>query len=82
MKIKLVDVNSKYPNLALLKLKAYYKAQGYKVGFNIKNPDIVYTSVVFPTENIKLTPDCFKAKKMKTKETINVEKALAEKEAM
>ncbi len=47
MKIKLVDVDSKIPNLALMKISAYHKEQGDKVGFDIPDPDKVYASVVF-----------------------------------
>lgn len=48
MKILLIDVDSKMPNLALMKLSAYHKAQGDDVSFNnTDDPDIVYASVIF-----------------------------------
>lgn len=47
MKIRLVDVDSKIPNLALMKISAYHKENGDKVGFDIPDPDKVYASVIF-----------------------------------
>lgn len=47
MKVLLVDVDSKIPNLALMKVSAYHKDQGHEVGFHISEPDLVYASVVF-----------------------------------
>lgn len=48
MKVLLIDVDSKIPNLALMKLSAFHKARGDTVGFtNTDSPDIVYASVVF-----------------------------------
>lgn len=47
MKVKLVDVDSKMPNLALMKISAYYKAKGDTVSFDIPDPDLVYASVIF-----------------------------------
>jgi len=57
MRIKLVDADLKYrekkrrgklfPNLALMKLSAYYKELGYEVGFNIENPNMTIISCVF-----------------------------------
>lgn len=47
MKALLVDVDSKIPNLALMKISAWHKAQGDEVGFNIENPDKVYISCIF-----------------------------------
>ena len=47
-KILLINVDSKMPNLALLKISAYHKAQGDDVSFNnTDNPDVVYASIVF-----------------------------------
>jgi hypothetical protein len=46
-KVLLIDVDSKIPNLALMKLSAWHKAQGDQVGFNISDPDLIYASVVF-----------------------------------
>jgi len=47
MRVRLVDVDSKIPNLALMKLSAYHKAQGDNVGFDIVDPDLVHASVIF-----------------------------------
>ena len=49
-RILLVDVDSKIPNLALMKISAYHKANGDEVGFNVTDPEKVIASVVF-TEN-------------------------------
>lgn len=46
-RILLVDIDSKIPNLALMKISAWHKAQGDKTGFDIQNPDKVYISCVF-----------------------------------
>lgn len=55
MNVGLIDVDSKIPNLALMKISAYHKAQGDTV--NLYNPlfdipDLVYASKVF-----RFTPD-------------------------
>jgi len=47
MRISLIDVDSKIPNLALMKISAYHKAKGDTVGFNLHNPDKIYTSIIF-----------------------------------
>lgn len=47
MKVLLVDIDSKIPNLALMKVASYYRGQGAVVGFNIPDPDKVYASVIF-----------------------------------
>ena len=47
MNVLLVDIDSKIPNLALMKLSAWHKAQGDDVGFCIENPEKVYISCVF-----------------------------------
>ena len=46
-KVLLIDVDSKIPNLALMKLSAWHKVQGDQVGFNVTDPDIIYASVIF-----------------------------------
>lgn len=45
--VLLVDIDSTIPNLALMHISTWKKAQGYKVGFNIPDPAEVYASVVF-----------------------------------
>jgi len=49
-RILLVDVDSKIPNLALMKISAYHKTRGDEVGFDVTEPDRVVASVVF-TQN-------------------------------
>lgn len=46
-RVLLIDVDSKIPNLALMKIAMYHRTQGDTVGFNIEDPDKVYASVVF-----------------------------------
>ena len=41
-KILLIDVDSKIPNLALMKISAYHKSIGDAVGFNVEDPDKIY----------------------------------------
>lgn len=47
MKIGLIDLDGKLPNLALMKLSSYYKAQGYTVALNDFDADKLYCSVIF-----------------------------------
>jgi hypothetical protein len=47
MRVLLIDVDSKIPNLALMKISAYHKSIGDEVGFCVGDPDKVYASVVF-----------------------------------
>jgi len=47
MKVLLVDVDSKMPNPALMKISASHKARGNTVGFDIRDPDKVYISCIF-----------------------------------
>jgi hypothetical protein len=47
MKILLVSIDSKIPNLALMKISAYHKWLGDSVGFDIQEPDMVYISCIF-----------------------------------
>ena len=47
MRISLIDVDSKIPNLALMKISNYHKLRGDIVGFNLINPDLVYHSIIF-----------------------------------
>jgi len=46
-RVLLIDVDSKIPNLALMKLSSWHKARGDLVGFNVIDPDLIYASVVF-----------------------------------
>ena len=47
MRVLLIDIDSKIPNLALMKLSTYYKSMGDEVGFDVIDPDRVYASIVF-----------------------------------
>ena len=48
MKVNLIDIDGKYPNLALMKLSAHWKARGAEVALNSCRPaDQVFISVVF-----------------------------------
>lgn len=47
MRVLLIDVDSKIPNLALMQISAWHKAQGNQVGFGIDDPDSVFISCVF-----------------------------------
>jgi len=47
MRVRLVDMDNAVENLALMKISAYHKKQGDKVGFTTKNPDLVYVSAIF-----------------------------------
>lgn len=64
MKIRLVDVDSKIPNLALMKLSSYHKAKGNDVDWytpvlDHKDTDIVYASKVFNyTPDYPWLPNC------------------------
>lgn len=53
MRVSLIDVDSKIPNLALMKISAYHKFKGDTVGFNLSNPDKIYASIVFKKNNGK-----------------------------
>lgn len=52
--ILLVDVDSKIPNLALMKISTVYKNMGYEVGFNVSNPEYIYASCIFKKNRHKL----------------------------
>ena len=47
MRVLLVKIDGKMPNLALMKLSAHHKMQGDHVGLHIKDPQRVYISVIF-----------------------------------
>jgi len=55
-KILLVDVDSKIPNLALMKISAYHKSIGDTVGFDVRDPKYVYASVIFSKSKNKIVP--------------------------
>lgn len=46
-RILLVDIDSTIPNLALMKISAYWKGQGASVGFAIEDPTHAYISCIF-----------------------------------
>lgn len=54
MKVKLIDVDSKIPNLALMKISSFFKKNGYEVGFDIEDPDLVCASVIYKKNVLKL----------------------------
>lgn len=62
MNVGLVDVDSKIPNLALMKISAYHKANGDNVKFHdplFDNSDIVYASKIFDfTPDYPYFPSC------------------------
>lgn len=62
MQVSLVDVDSKIPNLALMKISAWHKSMGDQVKFYeplFDDPDICYMSKIFDfTEDYQFTPDC------------------------
>lgn len=49
MRIRLIDVDSKIPNLALMKINTYYKSLGEEVGFvqPAKEYDKVFVNTIF-----------------------------------
>jgi len=63
LRIKLIDFDSKIPNLALMKLSAWHKQKGDVVGFDIEDPDKVYVSLIFTKSKpqaaglVKMYPD-------------------------
>ena len=77
MKVKLVDVDSRIPNLALMKLSRYHKDQGDKVGFRIDNPDKVYVSAVFSkSSDITIMEDFGEVEVVKGGSGISLDKEL------
>lgn len=67
MEIGLIDVDShNFPNLALMKISAWHKAQGDSVEWCIplKHYDVVYTSKVFGDEYTMLDPTIVQADKI------------------
>lgn len=47
MKVRLIPLGCKIPNLALMKLSAFHKAQGDEVSLDEPEPDLVYVSSPF-----------------------------------
>jgi len=47
MKVKLIQVDGKLPNLTLMKISTYKKSKGNIVNFDISNPDEVWISCIF-----------------------------------
>ena len=47
MRVSLVQIDGKYPNLALMKLSSYHRSQGDQVGLNLGSPDLIYVSCIF-----------------------------------
>ena len=47
MRIRLINIDSIIPNLALMQLSTYHKSIGDEVGFDVNNPDRVYVSCLF-----------------------------------
>ena len=47
MNVKLIDIDSTIPNLALMQLSAYHTQLGDDVGFDTPEPDLVYISCIF-----------------------------------
>jgi len=47
MRVRLVDVDSRIPNLALMQISSWHKSQGDITGFDTLDPDDVYISCVF-----------------------------------
>lgn len=43
----LIDIDSTIPNLALMHISSWKKQEGYRVGWNISEPDEIYASVIF-----------------------------------
>ena len=60
MRILLIDIDSKIPNLALMKISAYHKQKGDDIYLNypLCKPDTVYASCIFPDnyEKLKVLP--------------------------
>lgn len=54
MKVLLIDLDSKIPNLALMKLSAYYKSRGDEIGFKVEDPSLIFASVIFKKNHYRL----------------------------
>jgi hypothetical protein len=47
VKVRLIQVDGKWPNLALMKLSAFHKREGDEVSFDCPDPNKVYVSCIF-----------------------------------
>ncbi len=47
MKIRLIDIDSKIPNLALMKISSFFKNEGHKVGVDVEDPDLIIGSIIY-----------------------------------
>lgn len=47
MRVLLIPIDGKIPNLAIMKLSAWHKAQGDDVGLRMTDPEKIYVSVIF-----------------------------------
>lgn len=52
-RVLLIDIDSKIPNLALMKVSAYHKALGDTVGFDTADPTRAYISCIFKRNKAK-----------------------------
>lgn len=53
MRVLLIDIDSKIPNLALMNISAYHKMMGDTVGFDVQSPDLIYVSCIFDKNRSK-----------------------------
>jgi len=47
MKVGLIDLDGKLPNLALMKISTYHKSLGHEIVLNDLSADVLYCSVIF-----------------------------------
>lgn len=52
MNVLLYAPDSKFPNLAIMKISAYHKQFGYRVGFDVEKPDLIFASILFPKNKV------------------------------
>ncbi|GAG53696.1 unnamed protein product, partial [marine sediment metagenome] len=62
MRISLRSIDSTIPNLALMKLSTYHKAKGDVVGLDLRNPDKIYTSIIFTKNKNQALNQCLATK--------------------
>lgn len=58
-RVLLIDIDSVIPNLALMKISAYYKAHGDIVGFNVTEPTHAYISCIFKKNKTRVDSAAF-----------------------